>query len=110
MAVNTLLLDFSVQPSDLKNENDMSTVALKVENVLRDYLTNLKPVDSFAVDGGLFKLYTSDRGVVTSVRVYDSGLVTVNVEYFKGEGQEAILDYKVSFFFFGWVVAGFAVK
>lgn len=95
MAANTLLLDFSVQPSDLKTDQDLSAVATKIESVLRDYLTNLKTVNSLPVDGGLLKLYTSDRGVTTSVRVYNSGLITVNIEYFKGDGQEPVLDYKV---------------
>lgn len=95
MSANTLLLDFTVQPGDLKNEQDMSAAATKVENVLRDHLTNLKLVDSFPVEGGLFRLYTSDRGVVTGVRVFGSGLVTLNIEYFRGEGQEPVLDYKV---------------
>lgn len=102
MAVNTLLLDFSVQPTDLKTEQDMSSAATKIETVLRDYLTNLKAVDSLPVDGGLFKLYTSDRGVTTSVRVYSGGLITVNIEYFKGDGQEPVLDYKVSAGRFEW--------
>lgn len=98
MAVNTLLLDFSVQPNDVKSEQGMSTTVAKIENVLRDYLTNLKVVNSLPVDGGLFKVYTSDKGAVTSVRVYNSGLITINVEYFKGDGQEPVFDYKVSFF------------
>lgn len=95
MSVNTLLLDFSVQPDDLKNEQDMSAAATKVENVLRDHVTGLKVVNSFPVEGGFFKLYTSDGGVISSIRVFSSGLVTLNVEYFRGEDQEPIFDYKV---------------
>lgn len=95
MAVNTLLLDFSVQPDDLKNEQDMSATATKVENVLRDHVTGLKVVDSFPVEGGYFKLYTSDGGVISSIRVFSSGLVTLNIEYYRGEAQEPIFDYKV---------------
>lgn len=100
MAANTLLLDFSVQPNDLKNDHDLSVAASKIESVLRDYLSNLKTVNSLPVDGGLLKLYTSDRGVTTSVRVYNSGLITVNIDYFKGDGQEPVLDYKVTILFF----------
>lgn len=100
MAVNTLLLDFSVQPSDLKNEQDMSNATTKIENVLRDHLSNLKSVDQFSFDGGFFKLYTSDKGVITAVRVYNNGLITINIEYFKGDGEEGLFDYKVELLMF----------
>lgn len=96
MAVNTLLLDFSVQPGELKNEQDMSAAATKVENVLRDHLANLKLVDSFPVEGGVFRLYTSEKGVVINLRVFSSGLITLNLEYFRGDGQEPVLDFKVN--------------
>lgn len=95
MAVNTLLLDFSVRPDDLKSEQDMLALSTKVENVLRDHLVTLKMINSLPVEGGIVKLYTSDGGVVTSLRIFGNGLVILNIEYFRGEGQEPVLDYKV---------------
>lgn len=97
MAVNTLLLDFSVDQSEVKTESQISVITTNVENILRDYLTNLKLINSINVDGGLFKLYTSDKGAVSNIRVYNNGLITINIEYYKGEKQEPLLSFEVSY-------------
>ncbi|KAJ8980823.1 hypothetical protein NQ317_000556 [Molorchus minor] len=94
MAVNTILLDFSVDPSTVKNESQLPILATNVENVLRDYLSNLKHVNSFNLNGGLVKIYTSDPGATINLRVYDNGLITVNIDYFKGEEQEPIVTLR----------------
>ncbi|XP_018567415.1 spermine synthase isoform X1 [Anoplophora glabripennis] len=93
MAVNTILLDFSVDPSVVKNESRLSVVATNVENILREYLTSLKHINSFNYDGGLIKVYTCDPGATVNLRVYSNGLITINVDYFKGDKQEPILTY-----------------
>lgn len=97
MAVHTILLDFTVDPSQVKTESQLSALSGKVENFLRNYLNNLKVVSSFNIDGGIYKLYTSDRGAVSNVRVFTNGMVTVNIEYFKAEQQEPLLNIEVSF-------------
>ncbi|KAJ8916577.1 hypothetical protein NQ315_000221 [Exocentrus adspersus] len=93
MAVNTILFDFSVNPSLVKNESRLPVVATKVETVLREYLTSMKQVNSFDFSGSLVKTYTCDPGAVINLRVYNNGLITVNIDYFKGEKQEPLLSY-----------------
>lgn len=96
MAVNTLLLDFSIDPSQVKSENQITILTTKVENILRDFLTNFKSANSFHVEGSTIKIYTSDLGTITTLRVYDHGLLTLNIEYYKGETQEAVVSFEVS--------------
>lgn len=96
MAAHTLLLDFSVDPTQVKSESQLSLLSTNMENILRDYLSNLKLVTSFNIDGGLFRLYTSDLGAVTSLRIFNNGLITLNVEYYKGDKQEPLLSFEVS--------------
>lgn len=98
MAVNTILLDFSVDPDQVKNQIQQNTLAQNIENVLRDYLTNLSVLNSLPLDGGLFKLYTSDMGATTALRIFNNGLITLNIDYFKGEKQEPIFNFDVSTF------------
>ncbi|GJQ75341.1 hypothetical protein Trydic_g23521 [Trypoxylus dichotomus] len=94
MAVNTILLDFSVDPNCVKNDNQLSVISTNVENVLRDYLTNMKLQNNMMLDDSLFKLYTGDLGVICTVRVFNNGLVTINIEYYKGDKQEPMIDYE----------------
>lgn len=95
MAVNTILLDFSVDPKLVKDESQLCVVFTNIENILRDFLGNLQVSTSLHVAGGLLKLYTSDFGTVTTVRIFNNGLVTVNIEYYKEEKQEALFSYEV---------------
>ncbi|XP_017777672.1 PREDICTED: spermine synthase isoform X2 [Nicrophorus vespilloides] len=94
MAVNTILIDFSVDPSQVKSEGQLSQLSADIENVLRDYLANLKLVISVPLDGGIFKLYQSEMGAVSNLRIFGNGIITINIEYYKAEKQEPLLDYE----------------
>ncbi|XP_060533638.1 spermine synthase isoform X2 [Cylas formicarius] len=94
MAVNTILLDFSVDPNVVKNNS--SVLSTNIENVLRDFLSGLKTVSCFSLDGSSVKIYTAEPGILLNLRIYTSGLVTVNIDYFKGDKQEAILSFELS--------------
>lgn len=95
MAVNTLLLDFTLDPSQVKNDNQVSTLMSRVEGIVRDFLSNVKPVNSFHLDGSCIKVLTSDHGTMTTLRVYNHGLLTINIEYYRGEGQEPVVSFEV---------------
>ncbi|KAI8429259.1 hypothetical protein MSG28_007770 [Choristoneura fumiferana] len=47
-----------------------------------------------AVDGGSLKLLTGKKGTTVSVRLFDRGLVTVNIEYYKEESEEPLISFK----------------
>ncbi|CAH2005373.1 unnamed protein product [Acanthoscelides obtectus] len=94
MAANTILLDFSVEPAAVKNDNQMQVVATNIENVLKDYLTSLKQVQGLPFQGGLLRLYTADPGVTVFIRIYGNGLITINMEYFKGDKDNPLLTFE----------------
>lgn len=96
MAVNTILMDFSIDPKQVKNDSQLSVILTNVENILRDYLTNLKLINTFSVEDGIFKLYSSDLGSIVNIRIFGNGLITVNIEYYKGEKQEPLLSFEVN--------------
>nr|XP_022899720.1 spermine synthase isoform X2 [Onthophagus taurus] len=92
MAANSIFLDFSVDPACVKSDIEQSLIANNLENLLRDYLPNLKPVHGFPMEDSLVKLYTCTMGGLITVRIYNNGLVTVNIEYYKGDHQEPIVS------------------
>lgn len=95
MAVNTILLDFSVDPAQVQSDNQISILLTKIENILRDYLTNIKLINNFTVDGSTIKVFTSDLATLTTLRIYNHGLITINIEYFKGDNQEPVISFEV---------------
>ncbi|KAF7267375.1 hypothetical protein GWI33_019383 [Rhynchophorus ferrugineus] len=96
MAVNTILLDFSVDPSLTKTDGSFTVLSTNIENVLRDFLTGLKTISSFELEGSLIKIFTANRGTVVNLRIYSNGLVTLNIDYYKGEKQEPLLTLELS--------------
>ncbi|CAG9767863.1 unnamed protein product [Ceutorhynchus assimilis] len=92
MAVNTVLLDFSIDPSLAKNEASISILATNIENVLKDFLSELKLVNDFNFEGGLVKIYTANSGSLLSLRIFINGLITLNIDYFKEEKAEPLMN------------------
>lgn len=96
MSVQTLLLDFSIDPARLGDESGQKTVFGQLETVLKDYIPNLILAAEINIEGGSLKLLTGKKGTTVSVRLFDRGLVTVNVEYYKEDNEEPLISFKVS--------------
>lgn len=96
MSVQTILLDFSMDPARLSDENGQKTVFSQLETVLKEYVPNLLLVADIKVDGGSLKLLTGKRGTTVSIRLFDRGLITVNIEYYKADNEEPLINFKVS--------------
>lgn len=92
MAVNTILLDFTVKPSQLpySQQEDLMT------NVLENFFPHLTKVHKREMeDGGFLLFFTAIRGSFLSVRSFPQGLITINIEYYKQDSEEEILSFKV---------------
>ncbi|GBP45053.1 Spermine synthase [Eumeta japonica] len=96
MSVQTLLLDFSVEPARLGDETGQKAVFNQLESVLKDYIPNLILVTDIKIDGGSLKLLTGKKGSTISIRLFDRGLVTVNIEYYKEDSEEPLINFKFS--------------
>ncbi|XP_063621210.1 spermine synthase isoform X3 [Cydia splendana] len=94
MSVQTLLMDFSIDPARLGDESGQKAVFSQLETVLKDYVPNLILAAEVAVDGGSLKLLTGKKGTTVSVRLFDRGLVTVNIEYYKEDSEEPLISFK----------------
>uniref|UniRef100_A0A6B2EHZ7 Putative spermidine synthase n=1 Tax=Phlebotomus kandelakii TaxID=1109342 RepID=A0A6B2EHZ7_9DIPT len=89
MSVQTILLDFSIDPQRLGDEVARKEVRKKIEEALDCYLPNLRFSYDMITEDGYFCLYMDKTGIVVSVRFFVSqGLITVNVEYFKENTEQ----------------------
>lgn len=95
MSVQTMLLDFSIDPARVGDESGQKAVFGQIETVLKDYISNLILAADIKIDGGSLKLMTGKRGATVSVRLFDRGLITVNIEYYKEENEEPMINFKV---------------
>ncbi|VVC88518.1 spermine synthase [Leptidea sinapis] len=94
MSVQTVLVDFSIDPARLADENGQKTVFDQLETVLKENFSTLIIAADIKVGDGSLKILTGKNGLTVSVRLFDRGLVTVNVEYYKEDNEDPIITYK----------------
>lgn len=98
MAINTVLLDLSIDPSKILEKK---TLQQTIEEVLSKFLPELKESHSnnFS-NGGFLTVYTAARDSFISVRAFPQGPVSINIEYFRADGDEPLLNFEVRVFCF----------
>lgn len=95
MVAHTVLLDFTVSSSVIADMERRTDLKLAIENVLAEYFIGFELLTESNIDGNLLVLYTGPRGSLITVRGYSEGLVTLNIEYYKQDDQEALLTFEV---------------
>ncbi|XP_014467621.1 PREDICTED: spermine synthase isoform X2 [Dinoponera quadriceps] len=94
MVAHTVLLDFTVSGSMIADVEKRSNLKSAISNVLAEHFTGLKPLTESSIDGSLLVLYTGPRGSLITVRGYTEGLITLNIEYYKQDDEEALLTFE----------------
>lgn len=95
MVAHTVLLDFTVSTNVIADADKRSNLKSAIANVLNDHFNGLKPFTEANIDGSFIILYTGPRGSLITVRGYPEGLVTINVEYYKRDEDDALLTFQV---------------
>ncbi|XP_049766734.1 spermine synthase-like isoform X1 [Schistocerca cancellata] len=96
MAINTILLDFSVNPSAITNKDERKLLQENVESVLLDYLPSLKFKHSLEIGDTFVSLYEADRNSLITVRTFDKGLVACNIESYKDDNEKPLLTFELT--------------
>ena len=95
MVAHTVLLDFTVSSSQIMDVEKRTNLKSNITNVLKEHFNGLKHLTESNVDGSLLILFTGPKGSIITVRGYSEGLVTVNIEYYKQDDEEALLNFEV---------------
>ncbi|XP_008548585.1 spermine synthase isoform X1 [Microplitis demolitor] len=94
MVAHTVLLDFTVSSNVITDVEKRSNLKSTIVNVLNDYFNDLKPLTEATIDGSFIALYSGPRASLITVRGYPQGLVTINVEYYKKDEEDALLSFE----------------
>lgn len=95
MAINTILLDLSVDPLKVVEKHTFHTT---IQDVLLKFLPELKETHSTDFkNGGFMTTFTAVRDSFVTVRGFPKGFVSINIEYFRDDGEEPLLSFEVSF-------------
>lgn len=95
MSANTVLLDFSLDPARIIDEVSRKDIVRLCKEGLEKYLTGLKiSYDMLTADGYLCILNESSSGTIVTIRFFEQGLITINVEYYRKDGDEPKLSFE----------------
>lgn len=96
MAANSVLLDFSIEASRINEESARNDVVKVVKENLEKYFGNLSLIYQMQVEDGQLTLFGDNAGVVITVRFFNEGLITLNIEYFLKSGGTPKISFEVS--------------
>lgn len=98
MSVQTVLLDFSIDPVRIVDEIASKDLLKFIKQGLNKYFENLKFVYDLKTEDGYLCLFTDKNLVFIQIRFFNHGIITINIEYYKGETENQIMSFEVSFF------------
>ncbi|XP_053672675.1 spermine synthase isoform X1 [Anopheles nili] len=94
MSANSILLDFSLDPARIIDEVSRKDIVRMCKENLEKYLTALKICyDMLTADGYLCILNETGTGTIVTIRFFEQGLITINVEYYRKDGDEPKISF-----------------
>ncbi|XP_055532563.1 spermine synthase isoform X2 [Wyeomyia smithii] len=93
MSANSVLLDFSLDPTRISDEVSRKDIVKQCKEHLEKYLPGLKITYDMLTDDGYLCMLTAPGAIVTTIRFFNQGLITINIEYYRAECEAP----KVSF-------------
>ncbi|KAK7864485.1 hypothetical protein R5R35_003106 [Gryllus longicercus] len=94
MAINTILLDFTVNPTSISDVEERQQLQSDIESIVVEYIPSLKFKQTIDTDGGFLSLYSGEREVLLSLRGFVRGFVSINIEYYKEDKEKPLLAFE----------------
>lgn len=104
MSIQTILLDFSVDPTRLADELSQKDLVKLIKVGLDQYFANLKSVYDVLTDDGYLCMFSEKNLIFITVRLFNKGIITINVEYYKADHEVQYFSFDVSIFFFHFIL------
>lgn len=95
MAVQTILLDFSIEPSRISDDESRKDLVKVLENGLTEHFPQLKLCYELTTADGCLVLFSENQSLYFHVRLFSHGIITINAEYFKTDAEPQIISFDV---------------
>ncbi|CAG9799728.1 unnamed protein product [Chironomus riparius] len=96
MSANTVLLDFSIEPSRINDELSRKDIVKVIKENLEKYFGNLKMIYDMLVDDGYMCIFNDSSATIINVRFFNEGLITINIEYYKKDNDNQRISFESS--------------
>lgn len=99
MAANTVLMDFSIDPIRINDDCSRKDLLKVIKENLEKFFDQIKIAFDLNTDDSYLCILTDNKGVIISIRFYNQGLITINIEYFKDDNTSTKISFEVSHFY-----------
>lgn len=96
MSVQTVLLDFSIDPCRITDEFSRKNVMKVIIDCLANHFKNITFVYDILTADGYLSVYSDKNIVFFNIRLFNHGIITINIEYYKAETEVQMLTFDVS--------------
>ncbi|XP_062128566.1 spermine synthase isoform X1 [Drosophila sulfurigaster albostrigata] len=94
MALQTILFDFTLDAEKTATSSQRQDVARVVRNELEHVFSQLELAYSMeSLDGGYFAVLHENKETIITCRIFQKGLLTINVEYYLADGKEPLMSF-----------------
>lgn len=94
MSANSVLLDFSLDPTRINDEVSRKDIVKLCKEHLEKYISGLKITYDMLTEDGYLCILNAPGAVITTIRFFNQGLITVNIEYFRAESEAPKITFE----------------
>lgn len=96
MAAQTILFDFTVDKERTGDAKERQEVAKILRHELEHIFPQLEMAYQMPMDDGYFAVLAENKETIVTLRIFQQGLVTINVEYYLEDGKEQLMSFDSS--------------
>lgn len=94
MSANSVLLDFSLDPTRINDEVSRKDVVKLCREHLEKFISGLKITYDMLTDDGYLCILNAPGAIITTIRCFNQGLITINIEYYRAECEAPKISFE----------------
>lgn len=94
MSANSVLLDFSLDPTRINDEVSRKDIVKLCKEHLEKYISGLKITYDMLTDDGYLCILNAPGAIITTIRFFNQGLITINIEYYRAESEAPKITFE----------------
>ena len=98
MTAQTILFDFTVDAEKTSSGQACSEIFKILRSELEHIFPQLELAYQMSMNDGFFCVLVENKETFITCRIFQQGLVTINVEYYLEKDKEPLMSFDVSFF------------
>lgn len=96
MTAQTILFDFTVDSERTTDTKQRQEIAKVVRGEVENIFPQVELAYQMTMEDGFFCVFTENKETMITLRIFQQGLVTMNIEYYLEDGKEPLMTFDVN--------------